>query len=132
MRISPSRKHIALCRPAFPGGFFFRTDMAKLNMLKPRVSSANVAQVSHVSETSRVRGSRWVAIRKSVMRRDKGLCQQCLSEGRVTLAEEVDHMTPLHAGGHATDESNLVSLCKECHKAKSDREDKERRGSRSV
>lgn len=99
----------------------------KLQMLKPRVQTINVAAAAP-AESERVRGSRWMGIRQRVLQRDNGLCQHCKADGRVTLADEVDHITPLHAGGHATDERNLVSLCKACHKAKSDREDSERRG----
>jgi 5-methylcytosine-specific restriction endonuclease McrA len=40
---------------------------------------------------------------------------------------EVDHDTPLEAGGSETD-GNRVTLCIECHKAKSERENKERAG----
>lgn len=100
----------------------------KLQMLKPRVQVISTSATGQAQGTDRVRGSRWVSVRRRVMARDNGLCQHCLSAGRTTPAEEVDHIIPLHAGGHATDESNLVALCKTCHKAKSDREEAGRRG----
>lgn len=100
----------------------------KLKMLKPRVQAISTSATRQAPGTDRVRGSRWMSIRRRVLSRDNGLCQHCLDAGRITLAEEVDHVVPLHAGGHATDDSNLVALCKACHKAKSDREEAGRRG----
>lgn len=53
------------------------------------------------------------------------LCIACQAEGRVTLGQEVDHITPLWAGGQ-DDESNYQSLCIEHHKAKTAGEAKDR------
>ena len=63
-------------------------------------------------------GYEWAARREKALKRDGYLCQQCLEIGRVVIAKEVDHITPVSKGG--TDEySNLVSLCSICHKSKS-------------
>ena len=50
------------------------------------------------------------------------LCEDCLAKGRVMVAEEVHHNTPVEHGrtyaemrALAYDFSNLVSLCKACH-----------------
>ena len=57
------------------------------------------------------------------MHRDSFLCQDCLAEGRYTPAEEVHHIEPL-TPDNISDQSialnpdNLVSLCRECHKAR--------------
>ena len=69
------------------------------------------------SELKRTRGSAWMKIRTRILRRDKGLCQECLRNGRPTEATKVDHITPLHLGGDDNDE-NLQSLCGPCHDAK--------------
>lgn len=68
--------------------------------------------------TSSERGytSRWRRIRKQVLAEDP-LCCHCEARGRVTLATEVDHITPLSDGGtHERD--NLQPLCKSCHSKK--------------
>ena len=65
----------------------------------------------------------WQHMRDYVFRRDQGLCQDCLKKGRITPAEEVHHITPI-TPENITDpsitlnEENLISLCKECHKAR--------------
>ena len=68
--------------------------------------------------------SRWVRLRKLVIARDKGLCQACLRQGYVSEGTECDHILPRAKGGE--DElSNLQMLCKDCHKAKTARDDRE-------
>lgn len=49
------------------------------------------------------------------------LCPHCQRDGVVRLAQEVDHIRPLHDGG-TDDFDNLVGLCREHHLAKSVRE----------
>lgn len=58
-----------------------------------------------------------MAIRAAVLRANP-LCIHCQRAGRVTLADEVDHIIPLAKGG--TDEfKNLQGLCRDCHARKS-------------
>ena len=47
------------------------------------------------------------------------LCRECKRMGRVTAAEEVDHIVPRSEGGALYDMSNLQPLCRECHARKS-------------
>lgn len=51
-------------------------------------------------------------------------CEECLKEGKITLATDVDHIIP-HRGDQVLlyDEKNLQSLCKSCHSRKTARED---------
>jgi 5-methylcytosine-specific restriction protein A len=94
-----------------------------VKLLKPRIKTIQTSTVKAltVSESQRTRGSRWVKIRRRVLTRDNGMCCMCKAHGRFTLAREVDHITPLWAGG--TDaESNLQALCIECHASKTDAE----------
>jgi len=41
-------------------------------------------------------------------------CRDCAAKGDMRLAEEVDHIVPLAAGGQDTDD-NVRSLCRFCH-----------------
>lgn len=62
-------------------------------------------------------GSSWVKLRKSALKRDYYLCQECKKSGIATPATEVDHILNKARGGD-DDMNNLQSLCKPCHKRK--------------
>ena len=68
------------------------------------------------SRHARGYGYAWTKTRARVLRRDKGLCQACLTEGRVTAATEVHHVRAKADGG-TDDEGNLTSICRPCHEA---------------
>ena len=70
-------------------------------------------------------GRKWYKLRQSILKRDSYLCQECLRNGKYQVAEDVDHIVPLTQGG-TDDESNLQSLCHECHKIKTARESQTR------
>lgn len=73
----------------------------------------------------RKRGSAGVKDRQAIKRRDCGLCQECVKDGRPGPGWLVDHIVPLWAGG-SDDGSNKQLLCKEHHDAKTAREAAER------
>ena len=62
----------------------------------------------------RLHRRRWALARRRALDRDGWRCQQCGKPGRL----EVDHLVPLEQGGAPYDLSNLQSLCKGCHVAK--------------
>ena len=69
------------------------------------------------------KSQRWQHVRDYVMRRDQWLCQDCLQRGVITPAEEVHHIIPLQPENIidpsiTLNEENLISLCRECHKAR--------------
>ena len=66
-------------------------------------------------------------MRKVILRRDKGLCQECLRNKHYRPARIVDHIVPKFEGG-TDDESNLQSLCQECSDAKTAVEGSRARG----
>jgi 5-methylcytosine-specific restriction protein A len=105
--------------------------MARLQTLKPRVSAAPASRIgmATTSEMKRTRGSAWMKIRDRILTRDKGLCQECTRNGRLTEATKVDHITPLHLGGSDNDQ-NLQSLCNDCHDAKTAQEVRDLHGAR--
>jgi 5-methylcytosine-specific restriction protein A len=61
------------------------------------------------------RRARWLS--------EQPLCVMCqaMTPPRVTAGQDVDHIRPLAKGG-ADDETNLQTLCSECHQAKSIRD----------
>lgn len=74
-------------------------------------------------------GTEWDRKRKAVLARDRGLCQQCKPDRRITVARNVDHKVPKAEGG-TDDEDNLWSLCDTCHAEKTAREALRGRGLR--
>jgi 5-methylcytosine-specific restriction protein A len=61
-------------------------------------------------------GHRWRLLRAQILERDVHTCRSCGQP-----ASQVDHVVPKHRGG-TDDETNLVSLCRRCHDAKTGRE----------
>lgn len=93
----------------------------RLTCLKPRVAPAPQRIKTHTTASIRKRGRAGVADRERIRRRDLGLCQECLRQGRYTEGAEVDHITALHLGGSDADTSKEL-LCRACHLAKTKRE----------
>ena len=56
----------------------------------------------------------WRAMSRHVRQRDKYLCQGCLP--RTVAARAVHHIVPIADGGERLKESNLISLCADCHR----------------
>jgi 5-methylcytosine-specific restriction protein A len=67
--------------------------------------------------------SRWRKARLMFLRKHP-LCVDCMKQGRVTPATDVDHIVP-HRGNRELfwDESNWQALCHACHSRKTARED---------
>jgi len=72
--------------------------------------------------TKRVTGRRLQAMRARLFQ-ESPLCVECELQGRVTLATQRDHITPLAEGG-LDDDSNVQALCQTCHEVKSKAESK--------
>lgn len=75
------------------------------------------------SASQRGYGAGWRKRRLRVLLRDEYLCQPCLKVGRLTEANQVDHILNKADGG-ADDDLNLQAICVECHKRKTARENK--------
>ena len=75
------------------------------------------ARSSTKSTTERGYGYAWQKKRERILARDCGLCQPCRRQGRVTPANDVDHIVQKADGG-TDDDENLQSICHDCHKAK--------------
>jgi 5-methylcytosine-specific restriction protein A len=74
-------------------------------------------------ERSLYTGKRWAAFRRNKLSRDPS-CEECMRKvpQRYVVATEVDHITPISAGGAAWDRGNVQSLCKSCHSRKTAKE----------
>jgi 5-methylcytosine-specific restriction protein A len=62
------------------------------------------------------KSKRWAVLRADQLRREP-LCRMCLSVGRVTAANTVDHVTPWH-NWDSFCLNALQSLCPSCHDRK--------------
>jgi 5-methylcytosine-specific restriction protein A len=72
---------------------------------------------SKVSRHKRGYGASWERLRKQVLLRDNYLCLECLKDGRVTSANQVDHILSKAKGGK-DNMNNLQSLCDHHHTKK--------------
>lgn len=105
-------------------------DRVKLQTLKPRLQSASgrlpVLTPARPNVVERKRGSAGVRDRERIRKRDCGICQECVRQGRLGVpGGPVDHIVPLWKGG-SDDDCNKEVLCVPCHDAKSAREARER------
>lgn len=110
--------------------------MARLRTMPPRVSPApsrlapapvtagtGFARTDGLSSTARGYGQDWRRARLKHLASEP-LCRFCAEDGRVTAADQVDHIEPF---GGIDDplrlaDSNLRSLCGDCHLARSARQ----------
>ncbi|TQE92725.1 MAG: HNH endonuclease [Spiribacter salinus] len=103
---------------SYPGCPRYATKRARCDQHQP---VGWVADTQRGTRHERGYGTRWDKLRQRVLQRDDYLCQVCLSKGRVTPANEVDHITPKAQGG--TDaEGNLQAICRSCHRDKTAKE----------
>lgn len=65
----------------------------------------------------------WLRVRRYVIERAHGLCEECLRQGRIQAGVEVDHVVPLDEENWqnwdiAYNPENLQLLCRDCHNLK--------------
>ncbi|EFX29993.1 hypothetical protein ECO5905_08653 [Escherichia coli O55:H7 str. USDA 5905] len=92
--------------------------MAVLRTLPGRIKTLNTRRINVLrGEHRRVSGSARVSLKRRIWRRDAGHC--CLCRRVVDLCDsELDHRIALQFGG-GNEETNLWTLCTECHRQKS-------------
>ena len=58
----------------------------------------------------------WERVRRAVLARDNGLCQECLKNKRITLADAVHHIVEVKEDWSKRFQlDNLISVCTSCH-----------------
>ena len=100
--------------------------MGRLSTLKSTIKIIDTRSTK-AKAVERLRGRPAARMRARILARDNYLCQACLRGGMVTVADEVDHVVPLHLGG-SNGENNQESICRACHSVKSESERAERSG----
>src|SRR5689334_6947250 len=104
----------------------------RLKCLRPRLDQRTPnplwrSDSARGSRHQRGYGWTWEQLRERVLERDCGLCQPCLKRSIVTLATQVDHITPKAEGG-TDDQANLQAICEPCHETKTRAEMQRARG----
>lgn len=98
-----------------------------------RAAPGSFADKDRGTRHQRGYGTNWEKLRLAILRRDNGLCQECLRNGVLKAVGDkpysafCDHIVPQAEGG-TDDESNLQMLCRACHTAKTDKEKLRGRG----
>ncbi|UUX52702.1 HNH endonuclease [Citrobacter youngae] len=95
--------------------------MSRLKTLQPRLKAIDTRRIKPAyGESRRISGSARVGLKRRIYVRDGGHC--CMCSRIVDLHDsELDHRVALQFGGD-NDESNLWTLCIDCHSGKSARE----------
>ena len=66
---------------------------------------------------------KWQAKRKTILRRDKYICQECKRYGKMREGNHVHHIYPYEFyPEYAYSDWNLITLCQSCHNKMHDRE----------
>lgn len=91
--------------------------MPRLTLMKSQVRMHQPTKAVATTTNPRPRGSSWMATRDRIFTRDHGMCQPCKTAGRLAVAAQVDHIIPREQRG-SDDDSNLQSICDDCHKTK--------------
>jgi len=89
-----------------------------MKTVKPRVGSLKQDKVRSVHGTKRITGNSLYALQKKFTRDNPRVCAECKRQGLVGFGDELDHIVPLHLGGHESDE-NRQWLCYRHHQEKS-------------
>ena len=95
--------------------------MAKLRMLRPRLTAVDLRRVKPAAKVAEpfYSSAEWIALRDQVRREAKWMCQApgCTRRGHI-----VDHIVEIKDGGAPLDRGNLRNLCSPHHGEKTARE----------
>ncbi len=118
-------KYPGCCRPVPVGERYCVVHKAKgeARDAKAKSDREQYRQSRKGSSSERGYGYRWQKLRARFLAQHP-VCAECLKEGRITMATDVDHIRP-HKGEPELmwNEGNLQALCHACHSRKTARED---------
>jgi 5-methylcytosine-specific restriction protein A len=97
------------------------TARKSITSIKPRVQTIST-KIGAPAAIPRIVGREHGRIRLRILVRDGAACVKC----GCGVDLEVDHIVPLFLGGQESDLNRQV-LCVDCHRAKTEQEEKERR-----
>jgi len=110
------------------GRIYCHSHITRTEALRAERQSALNRTADRKHSSKLYNGKAWQSMRESQLRREP-LCRACNDIGRITIATDVDHITPHRNNAKLFfDRSNLQSLCKACHSAKTAREVNGREG----
>jgi 5-methylcytosine-specific restriction protein A len=95
--------------------------MGKITSIEYKIKKIDLRRGIPVVE-NRITGRPLMRIRERIIARDGAACRKC---GKMVGRLEIDHIVPLTFGGQESD-SNRQLLCYDCHKLKSELENKGR------
>jgi 5-methylcytosine-specific restriction protein A len=96
--------------------------MPNLPKAKPRHWIKKTPKHTRQVDNSKFYNSKqWRATRNYYIQMNP-LCEECKRQEKITSGYCVDHIIQISRGGHKTDNSNLQTLCRECHDKKSSAE----------
>ena len=92
---------------------------------KKKVSQRNNTDMRQLRQKA-YQNKKWRKMRDTYMH-EHPICADCLAKGKITPAEDIHHIVSPFRGGEVNynlllDYNNLVSLCKECHAARHNKE----------
>jgi 5-methylcytosine-specific restriction protein A len=90
----------------------------KLKEKKTKTNERNQTDARKVRQKA-YNNTNWRKLRDTYLK-EHAVCQDCIAKGRVTPAQDVHHIKSPFKNGEVNynlllDYTNLVSLCKECH-----------------
>ena len=94
--------------------------MAKLDMARPRVETADLRKVLPPVKTAEpfYSSAAWIALRDRTRVESGNRCQHC---GRTNTRIFVDHVIEIKDGGAPLDRRNTQALCGACHTLKTNK-----------
>lgn len=62
------------------------------------------------------KSTQWKIVRDYILKRDNYICQECIKDNKMTICNTVHHIVEVKDDfSKALDESNLITLCADCH-----------------